>query len=194
MKPFCLSILISVLLFSSISSAQTFQTGIKLDKEFLSTGPGKLSQSSPLLSSVHITAAAFTGNNLSIEARMGYNWENFYNGIQAGIFSKYYYYNDLYATGGIVYHHINKEIPGDIYRNYFSIEADLFMPALGIGFNPGRHFAIELMFLHGLNQKIGYRFNQAVIFNDLYHPSLEVFPDVNLKSVVKIGMSYNFSF
>ncbi|HEX2867774.1 MAG TPA: hypothetical protein VHO03_12070 [Ignavibacteriales bacterium] len=193
MKPFGLSILISLLFLTSFLSAQTFQAGLKLDSEHMSTGPGNLSPSSPLLSSVYITAAVFTRNDLAFEARLGYNWEDHYNGIQAGVFSKYYY-KDLYAIGGIFYHHINKVTPDDIYRNYYSQEADLFLPALGLGFNPGRHFAFEVMFQHGLNQKIGYYYNPPVLFNDHYRPVSEIFPDVNLKWIFNIGVSYNFSF
>lgn len=193
MKPFSLSALFLLLFFVSFSSAQTLQVGIKLDSEHMKTGPQEWSPSFPLLSSIYITGTVFTGNDLAFEARMGYNWEDRYNGIETGIFSKYYY-KDLYAIGGIVYHHINKEETDWIDRNYFSKETDLFMPALGLGFNPGRHFAVELLFQHGLNQKIGDSFNQAIKFNNSYHPFSDAFPDVNLKWIVNIGMSYNFNF
>lgn len=193
MKSLGFPVLISLLFLASFSSAQTFQAGLKLDSEHMRTGPGNLSPSFPLLSSVYITGTAFTGNDLAFEARLGYNWEDHYNGIETGIFSKYYY-KDLYAIGGIVYHHIDKEdVSGNIYRNYFPQQADLFMPALGIGFNPGRHFALELLFQHGLNQRIGYYVNHPMIFNDYYHPLSEIFPDVNLKWIINIGMSYSFS-
>lgn len=194
MKPLCISILISVLFLASHSSAQTFQAGLRLNSEQMNTGPEKFIRSSPLFSSFYVTGTAFLDNDLAFEARLGYNWEDHYNGIEAGIFSKYYY-KDLYAIGGVAYHHVNdKDYSDGIYRNYFTQKADLFMPALGLGFNPGRHFALELMLQHGLNQKIGYRLNKAIVFDDLYHPVSEVFPDINLKWILKFGMSYCFSF
>lgn len=194
MKTFGLSILIFLFFPASFSYAQTFKAGLKLDSEHMSTGPGSLSPSFPLLSSLYITGTVFTANDLAFEARMGYNWEDHYKGIESGLFSKYYY-KDLYAIGGIVYHHVDKEeLPANYSSNYFTKKADLFMPALGLGFNPGRNFAIELLFQHGLNQKIGYKFNRALPINEYYHPISEVFPDVNLKWIVNIGMSYSFSF
>lgn len=192
MKPFSLSILISVLLISSFSSAQTFQTGVKIDAERLTTSPCKFPSSSFQVRTAYLTGTDYFLDDLALEARLGYNWEDFYSGAEAGLFSKFYY-KDVYAIGGIVYHHINKKDPEWIDQIYFSTESDLFMPALGLGFNPGRHFAVELMLQHGLNKKIGYYYKQPLTFDDLYHPFSEVFPDVNLKWIVRIGMSYNFS-
>lgn len=193
MKPFSLSILISVLFFATFSSAQTFQAGLKIDAERLTTNVDKFPSSSFQVRTACLTGSFYLWNDLAFEARLGYNWEDYYKGAEGGIFSKYYY-KDLYAIGGIVYHHISKEIPEWIDLPYFSTETDLFIPALGLGFNPGRHFAVELMLQHGLNKKIGYYFNEPLIFDNLYHPISEKFPDINLKWIVRIGISYNFSF
>lgn len=194
MKTFSLLVFAFLLFISSAASTQTFQAGIKLDSEHMRTGPQQWSPSFPLLSSVYITGTAFTGNELAFEGRLGYNWEDYYKGIEAGIFSKYYY-KDLYAIGGIVYHHVDKEeLPANYSRNYFTQEADLFMPALGLGFNPGRRFALELIFQHGLNQTIGYDYKKAILSHELYQPVPGESPEVNLKWIINFGMSYSFSF
>jgi len=193
MKFFNLRIPVFLIFISSISFSQTFQAGIKLDAERLSTSHNEFPSSHFQVRTAYLTGTYFLWNDLAFEARMGYNWEDYYSGAEAGLFSKYYY-KDVYTVFGIVYHHINNEITDNIDQNYFPTETDLLMPALGLGFNPGRHFAFELMFQHGLNKKIGYYNNWALLASSLYHPLSELSPDIKLKWIMKIGMSYSFSF
>lgn len=187
-------LLLFIFIMSSFSYAQTFQAGFKFDNEQLSTSPEKLPSSGILFfTSAHITGSVSFTNDLALEARLGYNWQDFYRGPEAGIFVKYYY-KDVYAICGIAYHHIKKEISITEDGHYFSLETDLLMPDLGLGFSPVRNFAIELTFLNGLNKKIGNSFNQQLAIDNLYHPISEVFPDINLNWVTKLGISYSFSF
>ncbi|MGE5621190.1 MAG: hypothetical protein ACM3U0_01320 [archaeon] len=180
-------------IMSAFSYGQSFQAGVKFDHDHLNTSPRRVISSGFLyFSSVHLTGSIRFSSNLAIEARMGYNWSyEHYSGPEAGIFSKYYYKN-VYAIGGITYHHVNNEPVSTMDGNYYTHEANLLMPSLGLGYNPGGHFALELMLQYGAGKEIRSYYRPAPEYSRNVNPLPDMSTPVNLEWITKIGISYNF--
>lgn len=192
MKLLKLYSLFVVLIFTSISFGQEFQLGIRLEGNHFNTTLDNYPYPSTSISTAQILGTVFFNENIGIDARLGFDWSDFYKGGEAGLFSKYYY-NDLYAVGGVVYHHIRKDNNISMDQSVFVNETDLFMPALGLGYNPGRHFAVELMLQHGLNKKVGEYHDWLLLTSSTYHPFDSMIKDIKVTWITKLGISYSFS-
>jgi hypothetical protein len=186
-----------VLIFTSVSFAQEFQLGARVESNHFSTSIENVPDPSYYISTFQIIGTMFLNDNLGLDARLGVDRSDFYRGGEVGLLAKYYY-KDFYAAGGIVYHHFNgnKSISEHNSSNDYSYSLsvqDLFLPAIGLGYNPGRHFSVELLVQHGLNKKVGDYFDWSLITSSLAHPHQSPFGDINITWITKLGISYSFS-
>jgi hypothetical protein len=181
MKLFCA---FSILLISlTVCNAQEVQIGIGIESIAVSTSPQTVQLSDFVISSLRLNGAVFFSEKIGIDLRIGSTGNDYYKGLEVGLFSRYYI-NDCYAIGGLIYHH-NREGEVDINAN------DIYLPTLGVGYNPGRHFAVELMIEHGLNKVVAHEFVATEIIDS--HTSRGYWKDINLSWITKLGISYSFS-
>ncbi|MGE5411690.1 MAG: hypothetical protein ACM3MI_12085, partial [Clostridiales bacterium] len=121
MKLFCA---FSILLISlTICNAQEVQIGIGTESIAVSTNPKTTQLNDFVISSLQINGTVFLSDKVGIDLRAGSTGNDYYKGLELGLFSRYYF-NDYYAIGGLIYHH-NRKGEVDINAN------DIYLPTLG---------------------------------------------------------------
>lgn len=197
MKPVRTYSLFIALLLASASFAQEFQAGMRLEARGFTTNTESVPDPSFALSSLQIFGTAALNETIALEARLGLDLNDFYRGGEIGILSKYYY-KDFYAAAGLVYHHMtgdnfisdNRSMPKG--NGYALRPQDLFLPALGLGYSPVRHFSVELLVQNGLNKKVGHYDDwSALIRDDYYYGFHTLSRDITLTWLVNLGLSYS---
>ncbi|MGE5496572.1 MAG: hypothetical protein ACM3Q2_00755 [Syntrophothermus sp.] len=192
------SLFIALMLTSAVF-AQEFQLGMRLEARYFNTNTENVPDPSIAVSSLQIFGTAILNETTGLEARLGLDGNNFYEGREIGILSKYYL-NDFYAVGGIVYHHMTgwnntrdnwSTVNGDPYG--FRPQ-DLFLPALGFGYSPVKHFCVELLIQNGLNKKVGsYDDWSGLITDNIYNGYPPTYREIKLTWLVNLGVSYSFN-
>lgn len=114
----------------------------------------------PFFTTFQTNLAVYPNEKFSIEARFGreFLWDNFI-GFDYGIFSKYFFKEDIYATGGLALH-VNDGGNGGIYSG--SSRARIYMPAAGIGVNIFKYTGFELLFQYAGGKVIGSSWDGAI--------------------------------
>lgn len=108
----------------------------------------------PFFTTFQTNLAIYPSKKVSIEARFGreFLWDNFI-GFDYGIFSKYFFREDIYATGGLALH-VNDGGNGGIYSG--DARARIYMPAAGIGINIFKYTGFEVLFQYAGGKAIGH--------------------------------------
>ncbi|MDP4193975.1 MAG: hypothetical protein Q8940_02945 [Bacteroidota bacterium] len=181
MKLFCVSMILLISL--TICNAQEVQIGLRTESIAVSTNPKTTQLNDFVISSLQVNGTVFLSDKVGIDLRAGSTGNDYYKGLELGLFSRYYY-NDYYAIGGLIYHHNEK---GKVDIN----STDLFLPAIGVGYHPGRHFAIEFMVEHGLNKVVDHEFVATEMVD--IHTTRGYWKEINLTWITKLGISYSFS-
>ncbi|HEX2866020.1 MAG TPA: hypothetical protein VHO03_03210 [Ignavibacteriales bacterium] len=114
----------------------------------------------PFFTTFQTNLAVYPTEKVSIEARFGreFLWDNFI-GFEYGIFSKYFFNENVYATGGLALH-VNDGGNGGIYSG--DSRARIYMPAAGIGVNMFKFTGFELLFQYAGGKVIGYSWDGYV--------------------------------
>lgn len=137
--------------------AQDVELGFRLEsqslRKYYSNGYKAGFALYPYLSCLQLDLAVYPVKNISIEGRFGreFLFEN-YIGLEYGVYSKYYFGESYYLTGGIA-GHSNESSGGSIYGG--SSLNTLIMPAAGAGLRFSRFAAVEVLFQYAGNKKIG---------------------------------------
>ncbi|MCU7493922.1 MAG: hypothetical protein HF314_03235 [Ignavibacteria bacterium] len=107
----------------------------------------------PFFTTFQTNIALYPSEKVSIEARFDreFLWDNFI-GFDYGIFSKYFFREYAYVTGGLALH-VNDGGHGGISSGSF--RARIYMPSAGIGAKISRVTGFELLFQYAGSKGIG---------------------------------------
>lgn len=179
-------------IFVSFTSAQDVQLGFGIGKNFVFINRDQWRMTEEGLPAMHVGLTVFPARNIGVDFRAGRDASvDFYKGTELSLFGRYYI-RDFYITGGLVYHTVGSNGRGG---RTDAIETTLYMPALGIAFHPerefNRHFVLELLYISGLNQKVGY---ETVSYYFAGNSFINIYSDINIKHVIKFSLAYYFNF
>lgn len=162
-----LSLLLVVLLFYfQPASAQKFEAGFRFETQVLKTKNnydneiGAVTSLYP--SCMQLAFAFYPIKNLSLEAHYGKEFglldlTDYYYGTEYGFYSKYFLKKYLYLTAGFAFHSNEEKL---IHNGGARLNADLAMPAVGLGLKPWEYLGFEFLYqkanLQNISASYGY--------------------------------------
>lgn len=132
----------------------------------------------PVPSALQLNASFFPVNNLSLDARLGgvFGWLGF-SGFEYGLYSKYFFLDRYYISGGIVMHH------NDGHEGIFSGMGEKYsMPAIGMGMKFTKVTNADLMFYYAGNK----------LLTDNYSPGIPSTTFTHFDWLLKLSLDFEW--
>lgn len=179
-----------VLIFTSISFAQSIQLGFRFEPTLVRAQHG--SELRPYRGSTgfQLNASILPVNWLAIEGRVAaVPFIDYYDGLETGLFAKLYYnfnyvfLKSVYITGGAISH----KNAGQEHMGILGYTKTLNMPAFGIGIKSIWNLNVEVLYLDAGDSVVGY----------YYPPPYDSRTEkrttyVKIKDVLKFGIGFSW--
>lgn len=188
-------IIIAIILFAGYFSpfnAQNIQVGLRIEPNGIrKVSEGESNNLNFNLFAFQINASVFVESKVAIELRGAVApFLDYYSGLEAGLFGKYFFTEYAYFIGGVLSH----RTIGDKHNTWEAFDISYILPGIGIGLNPflplqnhakSLRADFEIMYLPVGNKTVGRQ------YNDL---NRSINTPVQLKELIKMGIGLSYYF